>query len=200
MEDTEDDTEDDKKLTDGQQQPDNATEGNSEKSEQQDGGEKKIFISFESEEAFQNAIDSRLKDRLDREAKKREAAAQKAKEEAEAAALAEQLKFEELADKRAGKITELEGNLTTATGDLETANSQLKRYKTALTQQLEAAKKDLPEATLELLNRLDPVEQLEYLAKHGQSIAPKPNGVPPSPKPAQQKQPGNQDQSIHLNF
>lgn len=164
--------------TDDQAQTDDASGAG----DGQNGGQP--FISFSSEDDFQAAIDERLKKRLERERAKSEEKAQRAREEAEAKALADQEEWKTLAEKRAAKLADLESNVEQTATELETATQQAERLEKALTAQLAAQKDGLPEATLELLNRLDPVDQLEYLAKHRGSLTANTNGVPPSPAAA----------------
>lgn len=154
----------------------------------------------EEKKFTQADLDKIVKDRLQREKDKAAAVAKQAAEQAEAAALESQKEFEQLATKRAEKITTLETDLTTKTTELEQLIEQLERYKLALSGQLTTTKEGLPESTLELLNRLDEVDQLEYLTKHGAELR-KPVGVPPLPKP---KLPEKSDTAaqppIHINF
>src|SRR5512146_2876320 len=64
-------------------------------------------ITFESEEAYQADLDSKLKERLDREHKKAEAAAAKAKADAEAEAAKKNGEWQKLAEQREQEITAL---------------------------------------------------------------------------------------------
>ena len=147
---------------------------------QQDGGE------TPGERRFSQAdLDRVVEERLKREKAKAESAAQKAKEKAEAEALANQEKWKELAEKNGSTLTQIQTELEAKAGELETAAQRVERLEKALQAQLTSAKDGLPEAVLELVNRLDPVDQLEYLAKHKTSLGVKNGtGVPASPKPA----------------
>ena len=154
----------------------------------------------EEKKFTQADLDKIVKDRLQREKDKAAIAAKQAAEEAEAAALESKQEFEQLATKRAEKITTLEADLSTKVTELEQLTGQLERYKSALSGQLTATKEGLPESTLELLNRLDEVDQLEYLTKHGTELR-KPVGVPPLPKPKLPEKSETAAQSpIHINF
>ena len=135
----------------------------------------------------QTDLDRIVAERLERERKKSEAATAKAKAEAEAKALADQQKFEELAEQRGKRVGELETQVGDLEPKLETAQQQIERLEKALLGQLKAMKSDLPEATLELLKKLDPVEQLEHLAKYGEALRGKPSGgIDPTPRPSGQ--------------
>lgn len=138
---------------------------------QQDGGEPPDERRFSQAE-----LDRIVEERLKREKAKAESAAQKAKEKAEAEALASQEKWRELAEKNGSALTQ-------AQAELEATAQRVGRLEAALQAQLTAAKDGLPEAVVDLVNRLDPVDQLEYLAKHKASLSGKPGGVPASPKP-----------------
>lgn len=146
-------------------------------------GADKPFVTFNSEKEFQEAIDKRLADRLERERKKAEGAAQKAREEAESKALADQAKFQELAEKRAEKLKELETSTADLTGKLETTAQKAERYEKALGLMLAEQRKRVPDHLHTLLDKLDPVEQLEWIAGNADKLTGA-NGVPATPKPA----------------
>lgn len=98
----------------------------------------------------QAELEAIVKDRLAREQRKGQEAADKARQDAEAKALAEQGKYKELADGHAAKIAELE--------------PKAQRYEAALRAQVAELRKDLPEHITALLDKMDAAEQLEYLA------------------------------------
>jgi len=147
--------------------------------QQQNGGEP-------PEPKFSQAdVDRIVEERLKREKAKAEEKTRKAREEVEAKALADQQQWQELAEKRAASISQIEADLAARVGELETAQQRATRLEQALQAQLVTAKEGLPDAVVELVDRLDPVDQLEYLAKHKASLGgSKAGGVPPSPKPA----------------
>lgn len=140
------------------------------------------FVSFNSEKDFQDAIDKRLAERLERERKKTETATAKAREEAEAKALADQAKFQELADKRGAKLTELETATADLTGKLESEAAKALRYEKALTAMLAEQRKRVPEHLHGLLDKLPVDEQLTWIASNGDKLAGA-TGVPATPKP-----------------
>lgn len=147
------------------------------------GGEKPFAV-FTSEKEFQEAIERRLKDRLEREQKKAETQTQKAREEAESKALADQAKFQELADKRGKQVTDLETTNATLTTQLETVTAKADRHEKALLALLAEQLKAVPEHLHSLLSKLDAVEQLEWIAGNADKMKTATNGVPPTPKPA----------------
>lgn len=141
------------------------------------GGSDKPSPSF-----TQADVDRIVKERLEREQKKAQTAAQKALEEAEAKALADQAKFQELADKRGQKLSELETATADLTVKLESEAAKAQRYEKALTTMLTEQRKRVPEHLHSLLDKLDPVEQLEWVAANGDKLGA--TGVPATPKPA----------------
>jgi hypothetical protein len=138
----------------------------------------------ESGKTFTQAdIDRIVKDRLEREKSAREKATAKAKEEAEAEALKKNQEWQALAEKNETRANELLAKL----GELEPLGDQVTRYKGALEKYLATEKKDLPKHVLVLLEKLDPIEQIEYLAANREDLgkAGRVEGVPPSPDPKQ---------------
>jgi hypothetical protein len=135
----------------------------------------------------QEQVDGIVKDRLERERKTAEAKTQKDREDAEAARLKEQGEFEKLANQRAATITELEAKVTEG----ETHKTRADRYETALKAHLETQRKDLPAHITALLDRMDPVDQLEYIAANREALGAKPgqngSGIPATPKPGDRK-------------
>src|SRR6185503_18526097 len=102
----------------------------------------------------QAEIDKLLTPRLEREKKKSEAAAQKAREDAEAASLVEQKKFQELAEQRQKRVIELEAQLA----ELDPTKQKLADTEAALKDYLKAQRHGLPEHILKLLDKLEPPE------------------------------------------
>ena len=128
-------------------------------------------------------VDRIVKERLDRESAKTEKATQKAREEAEAKALADQAKYQELADKRGQKLTELEATTVDLTGKLELATQRAERYEQALTALLTEQRKRVPDHLHSLLDKLPVDEQLTWIASNGDKLTGA-TGVPATPKPA----------------
>lgn len=155
----------DQQDTDDQQQDDqtpNTDDATGKNGGDGDGKDQKTFTQAE--------LDAIVKERLDREKKKQQEKA-----------LAEQQRFEELAQQRAQKLAELEPQL-------EQTNSQAERYKAALEAHLTAQKDPLAEHILTLLEKMDPVDQLEYISTNREALFPRTNGdskgggVDPTPK------------------
>jgi hypothetical protein len=148
------------------------------------GGDNKPFAVFKDEKEFQDAIDKRLADRLERERKKSEVTAQKAREEAEAKSLAEQQKYQELAEKRAKALTDLEASTADLTGKFEAEQARAQRYEKALTAMLTEQRKRVPEHLHGLLDKLPVDEQLTWIATNGDKLTSS-VGVPATPKQQQ---------------
>lgn len=141
----------------------------------------------EEKKFTQKEIDAIISDRLAREKKSQEAAAEKLKKQAEEDALVKNQEFQKLADERGKRVAELESQVT----ELTTVREQAERYKGALDKYLEAERKGLPKHVLTLLEKLDPVDQIEYIAANRAELG-KPaeqpiQGVPPSPNPRERK-------------
>lgn len=127
----------------------------------------------------QTEVNRIIQERIERDRKAREKESQKAADDAEAQRLAEQNQFKELAEKRETKIKELEVQIS----ELEPLKETVTKYEAALQKFLDAEKKDLPAHILTLLEKLDVVDQLEYIATNRESLKAKSkDGPPPTPK------------------
>lgn len=113
-------------------------------------------------------VDRIVKERLERESSKAERAAAKAREEAEAKALAEQGKFKELAEQREKRIAELEAQIA----DLGKAEATAKRYEKALKEALAAQTANIPEHIRALLDKMEVTEQMGWLAANADKLKP----------------------------
>jgi len=91
--------------------------------------------------------------------KKAEAERQAQTKAAEEQQLAAQQKWQELAQKR-------EGELAKAEADAKAKGEALERYQATVVKLLEERRKAVPKHVLPLLDRLDPVDQLAYIAEH----------------------------------
>jgi hypothetical protein len=161
------------------QQPITADATGQPQGEQNGGtGEQQQAISFATKDELQAHIESVLKERLERERVKSERAAQKAKEEAEAAAATRNGEWQTLSEQRATKIAELEQQLAS----LDDTTTKAQRYEQALRSQVETLRKDVPKHLIPLLDKLDPVEQLAWLSENRAELAPKSTGVPATPR------------------
>lgn len=117
-------------------------------------------------------IDRIVTERLSREEKKRAEVADKARREAEEKSLAENAKWQELAEKRAKDLEAA----SAAMKELESAKATSEAQAQALGRYLDAERKGLPDHIIGLLDKLPPLQQLEWLAENKEKLA--------TPKPA----------------
>ena len=114
-------------------------------------------------------VDEIVKARLKRAEDKAKADQEKARTDAEAKALAEQGEWKTLAEQR-------EKDLTQAQQVIEAAKATERdrdRYKQALTTHVNALRANLPSHLTALLDKLDPVDQLEWMsANHAELTRP----------------------------
>jgi hypothetical protein len=115
-----------------------------------------------------------LKERLEREHKKSEAATEKVRKQAEEDALTKNKEFETLAEQRKTKVGELEAQVA----ELIPLKDQVEKYKGAMDTILKAQMAKLPKALLPLLEKLDPIEKMQYLADHAKELNIEVIGVP----------------------
>lgn len=119
-----------------------------------------------TEAELQSKIDAAIQERLKREKDKSARDQAKAKEDAENKRLEESKAWEELAGKQKARITELEA----AVAKVDEANTLADRYKKALEARLKSDRDGLPAAVVTLLDKLDPVEQMEWIAKNAAEL------------------------------
>lgn len=94
-----------------------------------------------------------------------------AAKQAEELALAEKQEFKTLADKRQSELDALKPQAEKAT-----------RYETALKKLLDTERSGLPAYILPLLDRMEPDEQLAYIAEHRETLRPaSKDGIPGTP-------------------
>jgi hypothetical protein len=129
-------------------------------------------VTFTEEQ--QAAVDLIVKERLEREHKKSEAAAEKVRKQAEEEALTKNKEFETLAEQRKIKVDELEAQVS----ELAPLKEQVEKYKGAMETILKAQMAKLPKALLPLLEKLDPIEKMQYLADHAKELNVEVIGVP----------------------
>lgn len=122
----------------------------------------------------QSDVDQIVKDRLAREKKKAEEEGDKARKKAEEESLAKNQEFEKLANTRQAQIDELTKQLQ----DAMPFKEQAEKYKAAMDGLIQTQTDKLPASIKELLAKLDPIEKLEYLAKHSKELNVDVKGVP----------------------
>lgn len=154
----------------GETEQDNPTTGNGtgqqgDNAQQQNAGDgDKRFTQAE--------LDAIVADRLKRATESAERKAATERQKAEERAATEQGQFKELAEQRQSRIAELEPFEAKAT-----------RYEAALTTLLTAQRKDLPGHLTALLDKLDPAEQLEWIAANQDALKPTNGSAGPNPTP-----------------
>lgn len=153
------------------------------------GGNGEGVITFASKQDLEKHITEALKDRLDREERKREEAEARARKEAEDKALAENQQFRELAEKRQERVVELEGQV----GQIEQLTTERDELSQALEAILAKEREGLPEAVIELLNDKSPAKQLQWIAANKATLT-KANGRGIEPTPPAQQDPSIPDE------
>lgn len=146
---------------------DNASGGQSTTTPENSGKQERLFSQAE--------VDHFITERLERERKQAQKEADKAKKEAELVSLAEQQKFQELAQKRQERVLELEGQLT----DQEALTAKLTKFEKALASYRDALLVNVEEKYKPLLKNMDVADQLEWLAAH--ATTPADPAQPPRP-------------------
>ena len=116
----------------------------------------------------QTELETIVKDRLDRAKRKAKEDADKAKAEAEQKALAEQGEFKTLAEQRASELEAVRRDLEAA----QTHEQVADKYKQALIAQLAIEKKFFPAHVVALLDKLDPLEQMEWITTNAEALKP----------------------------
>ena len=162
----------------GSDNTDDGTEDESKEKEDESKAGDDDKAKEKAEKKFSQAeLDQIVKDRLERERKKSEAAAEKARKEAEDAALAKNQEWQKLAETRAEEIA----TLAKEKAELESTREQAERYKTALDAQLAERKKTLPKFLLPLIEKMDPVEAMQYITDHAEELGAKPDTYEETP-------------------
>lgn len=119
------------------------------------------------EKSFSQAeVDQIIKERLERAQKKSESEAEKARKKAEEEALTKNNEFQKLAEQRQVRLDELEKGQS----EFEAVKEQADKYKGALDKQLKVVKEKLPKHILPLLDKMDPIEAMDYIAKNAKDL------------------------------
>lgn len=141
--------------------------------------------SAEERRFTQAEVNALIERRLQREREKLEQAAQRERDEQAARKLEEQQQFQQLAEQLKRQLEAIHNESEQLRASLETEQSRATRYAEALAAQVAAQRKALPEHLHSLLDRLDPLEQLQWLTDNADKL--RPSAVPPqTPKPDRQ--------------
>ena len=141
----------------------------------------------------QAELEAIIEQRLTRAQNKAKAEADKAKAEADARALVEQGEWKTLAEQRAARVAELEP----LSVQLEQSKSDTKKYRNTISKFADAAKANVPESVRALLDKLDPIDQLEWISSNAASLStekPAPIGTPQNKQPAKPQGAGSTEQ------
>ncbi len=132
----------------------------------------------EEKQFSQSELEAIVKDRLERAKRKAKEDADKAKADADQKALAEQGEFKTLAEQRAAELETTKRELETA----KTHEQAADKYRKALKDRLDVEKKAYPAHVVSLLDKLDPLEQLEWITANADALKPatdRTHGTPP---------------------
>jgi len=133
-------------------------------------GEAEVTFTDEQQAKIDDLIEKRLARARKTWESKAEKDTAKAKEEAERQRLKEQAEWQKLAEKAEAELAKIKPQF-------ETATEKLERYEGALGSYLDSARADVPDHITGLLDRLDPVEQLNWLTDHAEEL-----GKPKAPR------------------
>jgi hypothetical protein len=106
--------------------------------------------------------------------------AEKAKQDADAETARKNGEWQKLAEQSDAKAKSLEAQLA----ELTPHKDRAERFGKALEAYLKTQREGLPAHILPLLDKLDPVEQLEYIAANAATLKKAPAGGPPATPPA----------------
>jgi small-conductance mechanosensitive channel len=147
--------------------------------------EKVADITFTAEQ--QALVDQKIGEARTKEREKAkgelEAETAKAKKKADEEALKDKQEWQKLAEQRQTEIDDL----TKAKTELEPFKDQAEKYKKALDSILAAQKKELPKHIVELLEKMDPVEAMDYITKHAKDLGVKPSTYSETPDGKEKK-------------
>lgn len=129
-------------------------------------------VTFTAEQ--QAAVDLIIKERLERANKHAEAESKRIQALAQEEALTKNKEFETLAEQRKTKVGELEAQVA----DLTPFKEQAEKYKAAMDKILSAQVAKLPKAIKVLIDKLDPIEKMQYIADHAKELNIEVLGIP----------------------
>lgn len=166
--------------------PDDSAEdedGREKPDESKAGDESKKSKAEEEKKFSQAELEAIIEDRLKRERKKSEDAAEKARKKAEEEALSKNQEWQQLAEKRQKDLE----TLTQEKAELEPFKEKSERYEKALMDQLAKVKEKLPKYLLPLIDKMDPVEAMAYIAEHAEELGAKPLTYSETPEGKEKK-------------
>lgn len=136
----------------------------------------------DGEKRFSQAeLDAIIEDRLERAKKTAEKTAEQARKKADEENLAKNAEWKTLAEKRAGELEAINGQLA----ELESLRAREERYGKVLKQYAKTQIEALPKPVQSLLEKMDPAEQLDWIAANAKELNIKtPSGLPETPDPS----------------
>ncbi len=153
--------------------------GNS--AEKENAGTEKLFTQAD----LDTHIDNRLKREREKSQREKEAAEKAATEKA----LAEQGEFKTLAEQRAAELAESKASADKLVESEKSLKETMKRFEAAIKAHLESLRKDVPKHIIALLDKLDPVDQLDYIASNRDELVKQTTNTNGTPRRDQVKKP-----------
>lgn len=129
-------------------------------------------VTFSDEQ--QAAVDLIVRDRLKQAQRRAEQDAEKMRKQAEEDALTKNQEFKTLAEQRQVTIAELESRIQ----EFEPLKDETAKYKGAMQKIVQAQVSKLPMALRVLVEKMDPLDQMNYLAEHAKELNLAVEGVP----------------------
>jgi hypothetical protein len=153
-----------------------------------------VKLTPEQQALFDKALKARLarerknlRAELEAEATSRE---EKAKQDAEKQRLAEQGEFKKLNETLTAEAEKAKTSLEAATGTVATLTQERDAYRAAVESMLTAQREGLPEHIAALLDKLNPLDQLTWIAENAEEVNKSRNGAAPgTPRTQRQRQP-----------
>jgi hypothetical protein len=162
---------------------DDSPEEKADKSDDSKAGDEKEKSKAQEKTFTQAELDQIVKDRLDRERKKHDAETEKARKSAEEEALTKNQEWQKLAEQRSKDLEAI----AKEKADLEPFKEQADKYRKALDGQLAKVKEKLPKYLLPLIEKMDPVEAMDYITEHAEELGAKPLTYSETPEGREKK-------------
>lgn len=167
----------------GDADPDKTDDGPGSDEDAEKSGDEEVTFSPAQQAYIDKLIGrTRVKEREKAKATAEAEAAKKAKE-AEEKALQDQEEWKTLAENRAKEIADL----TTKNATLEEMRQAAERFEQTLNNILDKQKKDLPAHILPLIEKMDPVDAMNYISENAEALNVKPDVYTKTPKPSEKK-------------
>jgi hypothetical protein len=161
--------------------------------EDEDGnGEDRFVLTRQKLKERLERRERRVAERYQREKDAAQAALDEERRKAEEARLESEKKFQDLAEQRLTRITELDAKVK----ELEGRLGSEKPYRERVEKLLKDALKEVPEEFRELLEDMEPLRQFDWITKYrAKTLKPAPPAEPAEPEPAEPGKNGAAPQS-----